>query len=164
MNKFRRLRRTFAKLIQTCDDAIHDFDLPDPVRMWLLLNRMPAGDKNLLEVCGVEPQLFATWEGKRVRVTMASRFGDLGITTDLDSETYQHRVLLFELSDFNVSRVVSLTPDETHLVSEAFDSHIYWQLSEENYRNSGNVIPPGADDPEVVEAIEKAERLQARFE
>lgn len=164
MPKFKRLRRHLARIIQSCDEAIHDFELPAPVRMWLLLQRLPAVDKHLFEACGVTPQLFATWEGRRVRVTMASRFGDLGITEDLDSETYEHRVRIFELSDFNVSRIVSLTADESHLVSEAIDSHVYWQLSEDHYRRDGFVMEPGSDDPEKAAEIAQAEALQVRFD
>jgi hypothetical protein len=162
--RFTKLRRVLGKTIQTCDQAIHDFDLPYFVRAWLLLQRMPAVDKNLLEVSGFTPSLFATWDGKRVKATMASRFGDIGVTTDLDGDSYQHRVMLFELSEFSGSKVVALTPDESHLVSEALDSHIYWQLSDYHYRRDGYVDEPGSDDPEKVAEIKQAEALQARFD
>jgi hypothetical protein len=36
----------------------------------------------VMDQAGWNPQLYATYEGKRVRCNMASRFGDLGITTD----------------------------------------------------------------------------------
>lgn len=84
-----------------CDDYIHDYKFPVALRVFLLRHRLPAIDGMLLESAGFNPKLFATYEGKRVRVTMASRLGDVGITEDLDKEHgYHKRVYLDALSDF----------------------------------------------------------------
>lgn len=48
------------------------------------------------------PKLYATHNGRRVRVTMASRFGDVGISTHMLKEHgYQKRVMLDQLREFN---------------------------------------------------------------
>lgn len=48
------------------------------------------------------PRLFADHEGRRVRVTMASRFGDVGITADFTAEMgYERRVPVSQLSNFS---------------------------------------------------------------
>ena len=43
------------------------------------------------------------------------------------------------------SIVVELTVSEIGLLTEALDSHEYWQLSDPLWRNSGYVILPGED-------------------
>lgn len=58
------------------------------------------------------------------------------------------------------------------LLVEALDSHIYWQLSEPQYRNSGEVYDKGgpegntkgSDDPQVQGEIEVARALTDRLE
>lgn len=59
---------------------------------------------------------------------------------------------------------LQLTPDELALVCEALDSHIYWQLSDEHYRNDGYVRSPGSDDPEKSADIAEAQALLSRLE
>jgi hypothetical protein len=70
---------------------------------FLLVNRQPAVLRCLMvEKIGGEPKLFADYKGKRVRVVMASRFGDVGITEDLEAEHgYSERVAVEELSNFS---------------------------------------------------------------
>lgn len=75
-----------------CDDCIHDLSLPTCLRVWLLVHRLPATDGALLRQAGLWPRLYADHRGRRVRVTMASRFGDLGISLDLAREDgYEER-------------------------------------------------------------------------
>lgn len=51
------------------------------------------------------PVLFTRHEGRPVRVTMASRFGDVGISEDLDADRgYGRRVAVEELTDFSAER------------------------------------------------------------
>jgi hypothetical protein len=50
------------------------------------------------------------------------------------------------------------------LLIEALDSHIYWQLSDERYRNNGYVYDPGSDDDESAAEIKAANKLLARLE
>lgn len=89
-----------------CDDYIHDLNQPVCLRIWLLRQRVPAVDGMLMDSAGIKPKLFATWmkpdgEMIHVRLVMASRFGDVGITTHLFVEQgYQHRVPLEHLSKF----------------------------------------------------------------
>lgn len=111
-----------------CDDLIDDPTQPQCLRTYLEYNRRPAIDKNLSEAD--EPRLFADliqertgrtylgyWNalepamrkftipaGTRVRVVMASRFGDVGITTDLDAARgYSTRVSVSELTNFSAT-------------------------------------------------------------
>lgn len=84
-----------------CDAYIQDFAAPRCLRFFLLVQRMPALDAMLCRSVGVVPKLFATYEGTRVRVVMASRIGDVGITTHLDAEDgYQKRVMVGDLTNF----------------------------------------------------------------
>ena len=85
-----------------CDDYIHDPFAPECLRFFLLINRLPAVDMALCNNRGINPKLFADYNGKRVRVVMASRLGDIGITSNLDAEVgYQYRVLVEQLSNFS---------------------------------------------------------------
>ena len=86
---------------RSCDDYIHDANYPVCLRYYLLVNRLPALDGALIRVMKGAPKCFATRNGKRVRIVMASRFGDVGITPHLNHEHgYVERVYLSELSDF----------------------------------------------------------------
>lgn len=111
-----------------CDDLIEDETQPACLRAYLEYNRRPAIDKNLPEA--QEPKLFATlkadkkgefylghWDakgpvmqpmpmkaGQTVRVVMASRFGDVGITPVLkNARGYVARVFLDDLENFSES-------------------------------------------------------------
>lgn len=87
-----------------CDDYISDFAAPKCLRFFLFVKRLPAADQLLCREFGVRPRLFATHEGRRVRVTMASRLGDVGITAALDAEDgYETRVVVAALSDFGAA-------------------------------------------------------------
>jgi hypothetical protein len=87
-----------------CDEYIGDPDEPNCLRWWLLLNRLSATDQLLARDMVMWPKLFATHKGKRVRVVMASRFGDVGITEVLTAEHgYSNRVTIDELSDFGIN-------------------------------------------------------------
>lgn len=84
-----------------CDDYIHDPSAPKCLRFFLLINRLPAVEIELCREYGVNPKLFADYNGKRVQVVMASRLGDLGITPHLKSYTgYETRVKVEQLSNF----------------------------------------------------------------
>jgi len=56
-----------------------------------------------------------------------------------------------------------VTDDELHEIRQALDSHRYWDLSDINYRNSGNVMDPGSDDPECVAAIVELDKLDEKL-
>jgi hypothetical protein len=69
----------------------------------------------------------------------------------------------------------TLTPEEARECAEALDAHLYWEVSEEEDRDSGYVYYSNADltpdskmwrddrDPEYVRACRKIERLSSRF-
>lgn len=81
-----------------CDDYIDDPEQPECLRAFLDYARSPAHGA-LRD--NPRPKLFATYQGKRVQVVMASRFGDVGITSDLRAEYgYDKRVWVDWLSDF----------------------------------------------------------------
>ena len=82
-----------------CDDYIDDPAAPEALRKYLAFARAPAHG---LLLPTPHPTLFADFEGTRVRVTMASLFGDVGITTDFDRELgYDRRVAVSQLSNFS---------------------------------------------------------------
>jgi len=93
-----------------CDDYISDYSADKCLRFFLLINRMPAVDSLLCHEMGVRPKLFADWvdprftpkPSRRVRVVMASRLGDVGITENLKAEQgYQLRVPVEALTNFS---------------------------------------------------------------
>jgi hypothetical protein len=111
-----------------CDELIDDETQPACLRAYLEYNRRPAIDKNLPK--SEEPKLFATikadvmgqsylghWNakgpvmqplpmkaGQTVRVVMASRFGDVGITPVLaNARGYAARVPVSDLDNFSES-------------------------------------------------------------
>jgi hypothetical protein len=85
-----------------CDRYISRYGEPNCLRWYLFFNRLSATDKGLCRSNGVEdPKLWAQHEGAWVRVVMASRFGDVGITSNLDAEHgYDDRVAVEDLTDF----------------------------------------------------------------
>lgn len=83
-----------------CDDYIRDKTAPMCLRRFLLFKRMPP--MWTWKSNWGQPNLFATSQGKRVRVVMASRFGDVGITTDLNADYgYNERVYVSDLTNFS---------------------------------------------------------------
>jgi uncharacterized NAD(P)/FAD-binding protein YdhS len=81
-----------------CDEYIDDPTQPDCLRTFLDHARAPAHGAFLDKA---KPPLFADHDGKTVRVTMASRFGDVGITDDLGAHYgYKKRVMVEQLSNF----------------------------------------------------------------
>jgi len=85
-----------------CDEYIDDETQPAPLREFLDYARSPA--HGALR-CDPKPKLYADHAGKRVRVVMASRFGDVGITEKLHEEYgYDKRVAVADLSNFSTKR------------------------------------------------------------
>jgi hypothetical protein len=74
---------------------------PDPVVWWFHIHRLPATLKFIAMRVGNCPKaVFATHDGKRVRVVMASRLGDVGITDNLKADCgYSKRVFIDDLSE-----------------------------------------------------------------
>lgn len=92
------LQETADVEIKHCDDYIDDPAAPEPLRKFLAFARSPAHG---LLLPRPHPTLFAEHEGVRVRVTMASRMGDVGITTNLRAEFgYEGRVPVGALVNF----------------------------------------------------------------
>lgn len=82
-----------------CDEYIEDLSQPECLRVFLNYARSPAHGSQQAKPA---PRLFATYGLRRVRVTMASRFGDVGINKKLHEEYgYDKRVFLCDLKDFN---------------------------------------------------------------
>jgi hypothetical protein len=85
-----------------CDDYIDDETQPECLRAFLDHARSPAHGMDRAEP---RPALFANYNGKRVRVVMASRLGDVGITSNLHAERgYEKRVAVADLSGFSAER------------------------------------------------------------
>ena len=85
--------------MEHCDNYIDDESQPACLREFLAFARSPAHGSLLGTP---KPPLYALYNGKVVRVTVASRLGDVGITTDLGQDYgYQERVAVEQLSDFS---------------------------------------------------------------
>ena len=88
-----------APTFKHCDDYIEDSTAPTALRKFLEFARSAAHGYFVPEP---HPTLFADHEGRRVRVTVASRFGDVGITTNLTAESgYECRVPVSQLDNFS---------------------------------------------------------------
>lgn len=59
---------------------------------------------------------------------------------------------------------LKLTKAQLDELVEALDSHVYWQLSDERYRDNGFVDEPGSDDAEMAKRIRVANKLHDLFE
>lgn len=82
-----------------CDEYIDDATVPECLRKFLDYARSPAHGSYRDEP---RPSLFARHEGDPVRVVMASRFGDVGISSDLTkAHGYSKRVAVADLTDFS---------------------------------------------------------------
>jgi hypothetical protein len=85
--------------VNHCDDYIEDEAQPECLRKFIEHVRSPAHGSMRDDP---RPQLFADYEGRRVRVVFASRLGDLGITSNLKAENgYEKRVFVSDLSNFS---------------------------------------------------------------
>lgn len=86
-----------------CDDYIDDPTAPEALRLFLARARSP-GHGMLMLTAEPYPELYADHDGQRVRVVMASRFGDVGVTEDLAAEHgYDRRVAVAGLANFGVT-------------------------------------------------------------
>jgi hypothetical protein len=83
-----------------CDSYIRDKTQPMCLRRFLLYHRIPAYWQ-FKRWRWPTPTLFADWNNKRVRVTMASRFGDVGVTDEPEPHSYRWRVPIEHLSNFS---------------------------------------------------------------
>jgi hypothetical protein len=81
-----------------CDEYIEDPDAPEALRTFLKYARSPAHG-HLLP--GPKPELYATWQGKRVKVVMASRMGDIGFTFNHALTGYDKRDAVENLTDYS---------------------------------------------------------------
>ena len=94
----KELDEKFGKHKWHCDD-IYDKDpnINIHVKNYLTYARAPGHGYGLDSV-----SLYADYKGNRVRVVVASRLGDVGVTYDLTKEQgYHRRVYLPELSNFS---------------------------------------------------------------
>jgi hypothetical protein len=86
-------------MIDHCDDYIDDPAADPALRKFLAFARGPAHG---LLTPKPHPTLYADYKKKRVRVTMASRLGDVGITSRFEAETgYEDRVRVSKLKNFS---------------------------------------------------------------
>ena len=56
-----------------------------------------------------------------------------------------------------------LSDKDLHLLVEALDSHVYWQLSDQHYRSNADVLEPGSDSPEQAAEIQACVELSDRL-
>jgi len=91
-------------------------------------------------------------------LTVASDVDEVEVPIAFDPDDYGD-----ELIDALTAQWPELSAEERTMLDEAIDSHVYWQLSDENYRNDGYVQEPGSDDEENAEAIEKFNALAAKL-
>lgn len=59
---------------------------------------------------------------------------------------------------------IKIARNELARLLEGLDSYVYWQLSDEHYRNNGFVNHPYSDDLEARAEIERANELHETLE
>ena len=59
--------------------------------------------------------------------------------------------------------LITVTKAQLELLCQALDSHAYWQLSDEHYRNNSEVRGKGSDDPDMAAEIRACRRLEKRL-
>lgn len=59
---------------------------------------------------------------------------------------------------------VELSTEDLERIVAALDSHIYWELSDQQYRSSGYVLEPGADNLAQAEEIDACTELADRLQ
>lgn len=82
-------------------DVLFDRDLPALVRGFIALNQGPATETMAIREAGFMPRLYATYQGRRVRVTMVSRLGDVGISHKDEEYGYFTRCSIYDLTEFS---------------------------------------------------------------
>lgn len=82
------------------EDVLHDFDLPAMVRGFIAINQGPATETMAIREAGFMPRLYASYRGERVRVTMVSRLGDVGVSRKDEEYGYFDRCSIYDLSEF----------------------------------------------------------------
>lgn len=83
------------------DEYIDDYRGNKYARWFLFLKRLPVGLQSDFNIWIKDFRLFADYGGKRVRVTGASRLGDVWITSNHAQDCgYERRVDVSELSRF----------------------------------------------------------------
>ena len=86
-----------------CDSMVDSGVLPKFISDWVRFNRLPAHGAQSSE--NPPPNPFAFLDGRRVVLTMASRFGDIGVRESIESSEkchgYTNRVLLTDLVNFH---------------------------------------------------------------
>lgn len=87
------------KMPTHCDDYLDEpANTPQALLTWLERARMPGHGMHVKDPW---PECYADWEGKTVRLTMASRLGSVGWSSDLKQEVgYEHRGWLEQLTNF----------------------------------------------------------------
>jgi hypothetical protein len=59
---------------------------------------------------------------------------------------------------------LDLSREDLDRILAALDSHVYWQLSDQHYRNDASVLKPGSDDPEQAAEIAACRELAGRLD
>lgn len=58
---------------------------------------------------------------------------------------------------------IDLSREDLDRILAALDSHVYWQLSDQHYRNDADVLDPGSDNPEQAAEIAACRELTERI-
>lgn len=56
-----------------------------------------------------------------------------------------------------------LSREEVDVLREALDAYRYWEISEEQFRNNGAVVPPGTTDPDDLRVLEMIDTLEEKL-
>ena len=68
-----------------------------------------------------------------------------------------------KVQDINANMTLDLSREDLDRLLAALDSHIYWQLSDQHYRNNADVLEPGSDDPDQAAEVAACSELVDRL-
>lgn len=110
------------------DQFIDDHRNDDYARWVLLHFRLPADLQLLFRKYMPDARLFCTWQGRRYRVTGASRMGDVWLIGDFSSTGYDHRVDIAECSEWSPTVNLSAKATPADRLSSGTVSAPDWSL------------------------------------
>jgi hypothetical protein len=137
-------------------DALTDYDLPALVRGFIAINAGNATETLTIREAGLMPRLYATYQGERVRVTMVSRLGDVGVSRKDDEFGYFARVSIYDLTDFSQERNPQAPANRPHAKLHAIRDRMGFWARVQPGAKLAEVFP--SDTPVLYTEASKAHR------
>jgi len=141
--------------------AVYNFDLPAFVRAFVVCHSLPAVETTTLEEAGMLPRLYASYKGRRCRITLLSAMGDVCISyTDRDHGYDERSIMWSELSNFAEEMHPGETPPKATMRQYAIaDKRGFWRRYDEK---TERLLP--SEVPVLYPELAKARRITRMFD